>query len=509
LGLADFASQIGARSQAGRSAAREAPIAIVDIGSNSVRLVIYQSLKRSAQALHNEKSICAIGRNMVSTGALDEHGIDQALAVLARFRQLCAGHGVSDCMAVATAAARDASNGPAFIAQAGQALGYPITVLSGEDEARIAAEGVLAGIPMADGLVADLGGGSLDMVMVRDGVTSEAATLPFGPLRLMDSANGHLDRARNIVNRGLDTLPFAGQLKNRALYAVGGIWRTFARLDIEQQNYPLHVLHHYVIPANRALKLCKVVSGLSRKSLEKIPSVPRRRAEALPYGALVLEGLIQRGDLREVVISAYGLREGVMQRALPPAEAAKDPLVDYAMRANAHEARTPDHAGEMVRWMAPLFAAETPAQRRVREAACYFSDSGWRRHPDDRASGTFAEILRAPYAGADHRERAILATAIYYRYAGGDALPENSDMAGLLGAEGAVLALRIGLAARLAFALTGSVAGELPSTALKLTDRALILELPAARRALLGETVTKRLGDLADAFGRKPDTVIV
>src|SRR6185503_4305113 len=199
---------------------RYQPIAVVDIGSNSVRLVIYEGPWRYAAALHNEKAICAIGRHMVSTGRLDEEGMEYALETLARFRVLCAGYEVKDFGSVATSAARDASNGREFIRQAEKTLGQPIQILSGEDEARIAAEGTLASIPDADGLVADLGGGSLDMVKVKDRETGAAATLPYGPLRLMDASDGDLKEARNIVAKGLDKLDFAGSLKGRALYAV-------------------------------------------------------------------------------------------------------------------------------------------------------------------------------------------------------------------------------------------------------------------------------------------------
>ena len=491
-----------------RRGGRYQPFAVVDIGSNSVRLVIYEGPWRHAAALHNEKSICAIGRNMVSTGDLDQEGMAFALETLARFRELCEGHEVRSVGAVATAAARDAMNGRDFIRRAEKALGSAIRVLSGEEEARIAAEGTLSGILDADGLVADLGGGSLDMVTVKDGKTGSAATLPFGPLRLMDVAGANLNKARNMVEKGLDKLDFAKSLKGRALYAVGGIWRALAHVDMDERNYPLRVLHHYVIPSGRAVKLCRVVSGLSRKSLERMRSVPKRRAEALPYGALVMEEMIRGFGLKEVVVSAFGLREGVLQRKLKPEEAAKDPLIAFARDLNERESRLSGHATELFHWMTPLFPKESPAERRIREAACLFSDIGWRRHPDDRAMGAFVQVLRGAYGGANHHERALMASAAYYRYAGDDNFPEETGVAGLLGAEGAVVAQQIGLAARLAFGLSGAVEGELPKIKLHLAKEAVTLEMPVSKKALLGETVDKRLADLADAFNRKPQTEV-
>jgi exopolyphosphatase/guanosine-5'-triphosphate,3'-diphosphate pyrophosphatase len=504
LGVADIKPRTEHRVQS-----RYRPVAIVDIGSNSVRLVIFDGPWRHASALHNEKAICAIGRNMVTTGRLDEAGMKFAVETLVRFRELCAGHEVRDVGAVATAAARDAENGKEFIRLAEKALGRPIRILSGEEEAKTAAEGTLAGIPDADGLVADLGGGSLDMVTVEGGATGEAWTLPFGPLRLMDISGGNLERARNAVEKGLDKLDLTKALKGRALYAVGGIWRALAQVDMESQAYPLHVLHHYVMPSGRAIKLCRVIAGLSKKSLERMPSVPKRRAEALPYGALVMEEMIRGFGLKEVVVSAYGLREGVLQRKLSAAEAAKDPLIEFARDCGARESRSPGHGAELFHWMSPLFPKEAKDERRVREAACLFSDIGWRRHPDDRATGAFQQVLRGAYGGADHRERAIMATAVYYRYVGDDAFPEDAGVGGLLGAEGAVTALRIGLAARLAYGLAAAIEGELPSITISLSKDALVLEIPERKKALLTESVNKRLADLAEAFGRKGQAAVV
>jgi exopolyphosphatase/guanosine-5'-triphosphate,3'-diphosphate pyrophosphatase len=492
-----------------RSAARTAPIAVVDIGSNSVRLVISEGARRAASVLHNEKAICGIGRNMVSTGRLDEDGTELAVEVLARFRQLLHGHGVADCEAVATAAVRDAENGRQFVARAEKALGCSIRILSGEEEAKVAAEGVLAGIPDASGLAADLGGGSLDMVPVKDGRMGLAATLPIGPLRLMDICGGNLNRARDVVDKKLDDLPFAGTLKGGALYAVGGVWRTLARVDMEQEHYPLHVLHHYAIPANRARRLCRLIAGLSRKSLEKMRAVSRRRAEALPYGALVLERLLETFDLERVVISAFGLREGLLQKKLPPSEARKDPLVEYAEDVNLRESRSADFGPEMFRWMTPLFPKESASQRRVRQAICLMSDIGWRRHPDDRAAGAFEEVLNLPYGGADHHERATMATAIYYRYAGDSEFPGKALIEGLLDDEGTGRALQIGLAARLAYALTAAVEGELSAMPLKVTERTVAIEVPNRRRALASEGVHKRLDALAEAVGRKSDIALL
>lgn len=486
---------------------RPAPIAIVDIGSNSVRLVIYESFSRTPSVVHNEKAICGIGRSMVSSGKLNEAGISSALEALARYRMIADAHHVEMREAVATAAARDAPNGNEFVRQAEAAWGAPIRILSGEEEAHIAAEGVIAGIPDANGLAADLGGGSLDMVPVSNGKTGEALTFPFGPLRLMDLARGHTDLAREIVDEGLvrlDNLP----LKSSTLYAVGGVWRSFARVDMEETGYPLHVLHYYEIPKNRALKLARVVARMSKKQLDKLGVISRRRAEALPYGAVVLERLLVTADLDRVVISAYGLREGLLHVHLPPEEREKDPLIEFASAMNRRLSRTPAHAEELFEWMAALFPGETAELNRVRRAVCLFSDIGWRRHPDDRAIGAFSQVASAPFAGASHRARALIATAIYHRYSGDEDFPGGLAVHDLLNEEDSAYAARLGLAARLGFALSASAPGELPHYDLQLTPARVLLEVPRRREPVAGEPVQKRLSELARILDRKGEILV-
>jgi exopolyphosphatase/guanosine-5'-triphosphate,3'-diphosphate pyrophosphatase len=277
---------------------------------------------------------------------------------------------------------------------------------------------------------------------------------------------------------------------------------------MEDIHYPLHVLHHYEIPRARALKLARIVSQMSRKSLDRMGIVSRRRAEALPYGAIVLERLLLATELDRVVISAYGLREGILHMQLPPDERAKDPLLQFAADTNQRISRVPDHARELSRWISLLFASEAAESRRIREAICLFTDIAWRRHPDDRALGAFSQVATAPFAGASHRARALIATAIFHRYSGDEDFPRDLAVHDLLDPEDAATALRIGLAARLGFALSASAVGELPHYPLKLTPTRLILEVPRRRQAIAGEPVQKRLNALAQILGRRAEIIV-
>jgi len=500
---ADAADDTLSRAETG------ARVAIVDIGSNSVRLVVFDSLARTPFTVHNEKTICSIGRDLATTGLLHKEGVDLALDALRRFKILVERIGAGTREAVATAAARDALNGAEFVRRAEAAWGAPIRVLSGPEEARLAGEGVLASIPDADGLTADLGGGSLDMVVVKGGRTGEACSLPFGPLRLMDYSKGDLEKTRQIIDFELSRWPHLRGLDGKTLYLVGGIWRSVARVDMLREEYPLHILQQYTVPYGRAVDLTSLLAKQGRKSLELLTAVSKRRMELLPYGAIVLQRLLVMTRVREVIVSANGVREGILFSRLAPEERVKDPLIDYATIENARLSRTPAHALEMFQWASPLFTDEDASDRRLRLAACLLSDLGWRRHPDHRTIGTYQDVLNMPFGGVDHRARALIAAAVYHRYAGDQPMPEELRLPRILDKQEERRAMRIGLAARLAFDLTAAASGELTHYRLRLTPSKVVLEVPKRRSAIADDTVAKRLGALGAAMDRNAEILVI
>jgi exopolyphosphatase/guanosine-5'-triphosphate,3'-diphosphate pyrophosphatase len=479
------------------------PVAIVDIGSNSVRLVVFEGLTRNPYTIFNEKALCGIGRNMVSTGRLDDVGVRHALATLSRYRAVTAGRGIKRLEIVATAAVRDAKNGRDFVAQAEAAAGSPVRVLSGEEEAQLAALGVISGIPDADGIVGDLGGGSLELMPVQKGeLAGSGITLPLGPLRLMDRSEGRIEKARALADDELKRVALLDNLKGRALYAVGGVWRAMARLHMGSK-YPLHILHNYVIPRREALDLAELIAKQGRRSLENMADISRRRAGELPYGAVVMERLLRASDLSRIVVSAFGVREGLLYSYLPAPVKALDPLIETCREWAERQGRGFAAGDEVTAFLAPLFEDETQGQRRLRRAAGLLCDIGWRHHPDYRADISFREIIQGALAGVDHHSRAMIALAVFYRYAGDIELPkEQRRFADFIGEDKTERALRIGLGARLAYNLVGPATGLLAEFGLKLSSKDLVLIVPKRRQDLLGETVEKRLGELAKAFDR-------
>jgi len=476
------------------------PFGVVDIGSNSVRLVIFERLSRNPWPLFNEKIVCGIGRDMVSSGKLHKEGMERALEALSRFRTLAEGMNVAGLHVVATAAVRDAKNGGSFAEKAEQAIGAKLHVLTGEQEARLAGRGVLFGIPDADGLVGDLGGGSLELMEVKDGKLGHGATFPLGPLRLMDASGGKVKLAQNIVAKELRKADWLGGFKGRALYLVGGSWRNFSSVLMVQEEHPLRIVHNYAFPADKAQSLAVLLKQMSARDLRQTKGLSSRRVDTMPYGAAVLECLINVTGVGSLVSSAYGVREGVLFEALSQSEQEVDPLLAAAADLNVQLARSPGHAPELFRWAAPLFEDWPSDLTRYEQVVCYLSDIGWRYHPDYRAERAYERVLTMPVAGLSHQARAFLALAVAARY--GATIWDSHFKAArrLLEDDFIKKAEAVGLALRLAYQISGAVAGLLPHSNLKIKKKILVLNLDNSRGLLAGEIVEKRLQTLAVAL---------
>ncbi len=484
------------------------PVGVVDIGSNSVRLIVYESLTRSPVPVFNEKAMCGIGRGLVNTGKLNEQGMQGAYDALCRFRVILESVKGVSVFAVATAAVRDAENGSLFVKKAGQLLGQKVRVLSGEEEAKLAAEGVLSAIPHARGIVGDLGGGSLELCEVADGAIGRGVTLPLGPLRLMDASQGNIDRAQEIAADAFSKLNWLPEHKGGTLYAVGGTWRSLARIDMSQEEYPLHMLHHYAIPHGRVQDLSQVLSHLGRKTMERIEGLSKRRIDALPYGAIVLGELIKAANSNNVVVSAFGLREGLLFNLLPENRRGGDPLLDACHAFSKRLSRNAEINALLGDWVAPLFD-NAPESNRLREAASLLSDIGWRGHPDYRGIHSYYEVLRMPLTGVDHRERTMIARAVMVRYTG-DRDVKLHEVSELLSGQDRLWARRLGVALRFAHTLCGGVSDLLSQAAIRQTDNAIVVSLSKeAHQLMMGDTARKRFASLGRIFEKDTDVQII
>jgi exopolyphosphatase / guanosine-5'-triphosphate,3'-diphosphate pyrophosphatase len=484
------------------------PVAIVDIGSNSVRLVAYEALTRSPTPTFNEKVLCGLGKGVATTGFLTDDSVAKALAALQRFKVLCRTMRIEDVTAVATAAVRDAANGPQFLELAERAIGCKIELLDGQREAQLSALGVLSSIFEPDGVVGDLGGGSLELIDIKHSKVGRGVTLPLGGLSLMDVSERSPKKAVRVVRDALAKAKPLDSLAGRTFYAVGGTWRALARLHMRQRQYPLNVMHNYVIPSRDALEFAKLVERIEADALLSIEFVSTARRPLLAYGAVVLEEIIRRAAPKEIVMSALGVREGMLYQRLSQPERDQDPLLVAAQEFNILRSRAPEHGVELYAWTGRLMKSshleETKEEERLRHAACLLSDIGWRAHPDYRGEQSLNLIANAALIGIEHSGRAYLALAASYRHMSGDqevgphlrslVPPRMLDRARILGA-----------AMRVAYIISAAMPGVLPRAPMICQKGKVLLTLPPDLAPLNSDRLQSRMKQFARLIGGDPE----
>lgn len=482
------------------------PVAVVDIGSNSVRLVVYDSNERAPFPVFNEKVLCGLGRELDVTGALPEDGVKSALDALDRFVGLARAMDAHRIDILATAAVREATNGPDFVAAAEKISGEKVFVLTGEEEARYSAWGLMSGTPDADGILGDLGGGSVELVDVSHGEIGPVVTLPLGPIRFDSKVLKSPSKAVNLVDDALASVDFLSGGKGRAFYAVGGAWRSIAKLHMVQTDYPLHIIHHYRIPYEKALDFTQFVAKLSQDTLGKTKGISKRRQETLPFAGMLMNRLLQRIKPTEVVMSAYGLREGSLYGGLSDEVRARDPLIESCRRFVSKRHRAGIDGDTLFDWISPAFADDTAEEKRLRHAACMLAEIARPEHPDYRAEHSLIRVLRLPFVGIDHHERAFVSFAVSSRHAHlDDSVPIAETVSALLSPQERARARSIGLAMRLAFTVSGGIGTILGQFTLRRVDDTLLLEYGGGDGGRFhGDAVERRLAVLAKSLGLNP-----
>ncbi|HEV2531519.1 Ppx/GppA phosphatase family protein [Phenylobacterium sp.] len=480
--------------------------AVIDVGSNSVRLVIYRLDGRAIWTVYNEKALAGLGRDLPATGRLSPEGVEAAIVVLRRFRALLDGWKAEEVISVATAAVRDAADGAMFLKRVRDETGLAVRLLNGEEEARYAALGVLAGDPAAHGVVGDLGGSSLELIRLDGQAPADGVSLPLGPFALGAPRPLVIDRTRRVIEMALEA--HAERFASREFHAVGGAWRNLALLHMELAGYPLRVAHQYEMGRSDAVDLARFVERQSKASLQRIEGLSKRRFETLPYAALVLEQAIEALKVERIKVSAFGLREGLLLEAMEPDVRKRDPLIEGCEVLTAVRGLSTDLGGALEAWISPSFE-HLPAMFGARDAillaaACRLADLGARLHPDHRADIAFEQVLRAPIAGMDHPERAFLASCVFSRHSAAALTPEEPTIARVLTPERRQRARALGAAIRLGCDLSGRNPRLLERSSLAVRgERLLLTAAPGWEDMLLGEQTAKRAGTLATALRLK------
>ena len=478
------------------------PVAVLDIGSNSVRLVVYERHARALTALYNEKSSCALGRGVAATGKLSEENVARALTAIQRFALVARLMKAGSVHVLATSAVRDANNSAEFVTAVQRIMGVPVRVLSGEEEAHYAAMGIVAGIPSFEGIVGDLGGGSLELSSIVGGVDAVGETHGLGVIRLQDDSEGSPLKAQVIARSRLKE---SALVKSSAstFCAIGGTWRSLAKVHQVQRRYPLHMVQHYTAKGPDLAKLCDdiVTAAAENKPYPGMDTASSSRRDLLPFGAAVLGEVIRAGNFKHVVFSALGVREGYLYSLLDNTEKAVDPLVQAAEEISVLRSRSPLHAEDLVaftdNFLAAIGFSETEEEKRLRRVACLISDIGWRGHPDYRGEQSIDMVAYGSMTGVDHPGRAFLAEVLGVRYMG---LKQKSVSRAILSLSGPIYSTRarlLGALFRVAYPMSAAMPGVLPRANFLVDNGTLVLNLAHDLAFLAGEHLQGRLDQLA------------
>ena len=474
-----------------------ARVGVVDVGSNSVRLVVFDGAARSPAYFYNEKVMCGLGAGLGKTGRLNPEGRVRALGALRRFAALAHGMRIPPLTAVATAAMRDAADGADFRAEIEAETGIKLWVIDGQEEARLSAQGVLLGWPGSYGLVCDIGGSSMELAHLSEGRVGQRVTSALGPLKLRDIKGGRKAVKADIREVMAGLFAKMGEETGKRLFLVGGSWRAIAKIDMHRRDYPLRVLHEYRMTARAVSKTRDFIATEDAAAIRAACGISEVRMSLVPLASLVLSELIRTFKPKDITVSSYGIREGLLYEQMPRELRERDPLIEACRFAEAKDARLPGFGRRLYDFVKPLFYRADWQRARLIKAACLLHDVSWRAHPDYRAEVTFDNATRANLGGLKHGERVFLGRALMYRYSsktpGGrfDALDALLEPRQLKDAEILGRAMRLG-----AMLWTGS---DEPPGRLRWQPqkRELTLHLSTEAEPLYGEVAEARFQALA------------
>jgi exopolyphosphatase/guanosine-5'-triphosphate,3'-diphosphate pyrophosphatase len=477
---------------------RFGPVGIIDIGSNSVRYVAYGGAARVPSILFNEKVMAGLGRGVARDGRLDDDAMDLTLRSLARFRQLAKEMGLKKLHTVATAAVRDAGNGGSFLKQV-VALGLKPRLLSGEEEAELSGLGVVSAIPRANGIAADLGGGSLELTGIARGAAGEGISLPLGVLRV--GIDPDRSTIAKVIRQELKGSRLKSAARGHSLYLVGGSFRALALLDMRTMGHPLPIIHYHRIAEQRLPDLRAILDTLGFDEVKALTGIALSRVPTLPAALTILEAMIEELGPRQIAVSAFGLREGLLYRDLDAVTRDEDPLLAAALEVGDRLGRFGDHGAYLNQWMDPLFPDDNADMQRLRLAGCLLGDIAWNAHPDYRAERAVDLAIHGNWVGIDSHGRAVLGSTLCSAFGGDDGLSEQFGILLKPGESERVNAW--GRALRLAQRLSGGTEALLRKTSIGLGPGKILLSIPEKYRMLYSEQVERRLPHLGKALGRK------
>jgi len=475
-------------------------VGVLDIGSNSIRLVIFRGVDRVPIPVFNEKVLCKLGEDLEKTGRLSEVGCRIAIDNIARFTKLVKRMNLLKLHVLATAALREAVNGSEFAGELERRFNFQINILSGESEATLSALGVLSAFPNLDGVIADLGGGSLELINVENGKIQNQISLPLGSLRLQTLNDCNPSSLMLMIQGELSRVSWISKFKKRPVFAVGGSWRNLARMHMSADKYPLRIIHGYKIASPSFVLFLEKITRSSLEELKAMGGVSKERINEVTVSATILKSLLELGKSNCIIFSAFGIREGFIFKNLSSEGQKKDPLLINCKKIASSTRRFTLTSNELENWALPLFKNLDEHNRRLLKAACILSDFAWADHPSYRARQAFLRILRFPAIGLTHDDKVFLALAILVRYEGNLTDLELEKWNELIPLDRLHTALKIGAAIRLGITLSAGLDGLLQQIEMVKRKKIIVIRYTPEVISMSRETIAHKVENLSKHF---------
>ncbi|MAI97720.1 MAG: exopolyphosphatase [Rhodobacteraceae bacterium] len=477
---------------------------IVDIGSNTVRLVVLEGPSRSPRYFYNEKSSCGLGIGLPQTGRLNPKGVKKAVKAIRRFIAITTKMNLKNIYFIATAAVRDSIDGPQFVNRLEEQFDIKIKVISGKEEGILAASGVLMSWPNANGIVCDIGGSSLELASLKEGKIKHSQSFELGPLALDDFQTPvkHIIIAEKLIKTKERFPNFV-----RDFYLVGGCWRAIARIHMSRCRYPLKVLQGYKITVKALNETLDFITCTNISAIAKITSSSHERLKLLPNACEVLRVLIKKFQPKYILFSGYGIREGLVYQCLNSEVREMEPLLEACKYLENNRSRFPGFGESLFKWLLPIFPEMSKYDKRLYLAACHLHDTMWQAHPDYRSEVCFETVTGANLGGIDHEGRIFLAISLMSRYKSSSLDKISNETMMILDKKLVKKAVTLGAAMRLGSMLSVTIASNLEKTKILLSNDSICLDLKSDTD-FFGETVERRLTHLAGLMGVKPKIIV-
>jgi len=463
-------------------------IAIIDIGSDTVRFQIFENFKDNQVAIFNKKITCGLGKDLIKNNKLNKDSIKKAMNALYYIKELIDSSKIKNYEIFATEAVRVAKNRDAFIADAENILKKKIHVLTGDEEAKFSAMGCIVGLKKSNGLVADLGGGSLELAEVKKKEIMNTLSLPLGVHRAKSKNNKIIDKFKS----SLQNTEWLNENKFKRVILTGGTWRALVKLYFDKYNYPLKVIHHFKPDFDNFVLMLEEVSNFKKKDLLQYSLITKDKTPFIRYAAKLALEIINKVSAKQVVISYTAIREGYISDKIK-LNYKNDPLEFQSLKvaaiANELNSRAVNFKNIKL-FTNNFFKKRSYLNKRIRESAANYITTGDSIARDERGLFVFKQIIKSEILKFSHSDRVMLATIIFV-FHNGINYNEIKDYRKIINKNKLLSSIELGLFLRIVYEIGQLSNFNYSNISIYVKDSNLIFSIPKNYSELLNSRFNK------------------